>query len=91
MGQKLSGSCLKIKSIVDGKEQTIIGTIIATDDPKLKMRLSSKQIVISKSSMVGENPVIVTANGQFIKCTIIAQSRKDDLVILGLAKALGRS
>lgn len=83
-------SCVKIKSLVDGKQQLISGTVFLLDGSTVKKQFAGKTILLSKSSMVGDNPVIVLANGQTINATIIARNRANDLALLLPAKNVGK-
>jgi serine protease Do len=92
--QKLSATCIKIRSGIAGKEQQIAGTIISTKDliPQKKnavsaaaiksLDFSAETVIISKSSMVGENPVAVNASGLTIRLRVISRNPADDLVLL---------
>jgi serine protease Do len=83
-------SCVKIKSLVDGKQQLILGTAFLLDGNAIKKQFSGKTVLLSKSSMVGEDPTIVLANGQTIGATIIARNRANDLALLLPAKNIGK-
>jgi serine protease Do len=81
--------CVLIKSIIDGKEQQILGTVLSLKGLTIKQSLANKNILVSKSSMVGEAPVTVQHNGEITKATVIARSRINDLVLLTVDKSLG--
>jgi serine protease Do len=92
--QKLSATCIKIRSGIAGKEQQIAGTLISTKDLITRKKnavsaaaiesldISAETVIISKSSMVGENPVAVNASGLTIRLTVISRNPADDLVLL---------
>jgi serine protease Do len=91
---KLSATCIKIMSGIAGKEQQIAGTIISTKDLVTQkknavsaaaiksLNFSAETVIISKSSMVGENPFAVNTSGLTISLTIISRNPADDLVLL---------
>jgi len=92
--QKLSATCIKIRSGIAGKEQQIAGTIISTKDLITRKKnavsaaaiesldFSAETVIISKSSMVGENPVAVNASGLTIRLRVMSRNPADDLVLL---------
>lgn len=81
-GSQLQASCAKVKSLIEGKEQQITATLISTEGIATKAALTNKTLLVSKSSMVGEAPVIVLPNGKTVKASIIARNRDNDLVLL---------
>jgi serine protease Do len=87
---KFSATCLKIKSNLDGKEQQINGTLISLKGLRSTKNDRPENVIVSKSSMLGDNPVAVDARGRIIKLSVVARSRPDDLVLLLAAKDLGK-
>jgi len=77
-----SSSCLKIKSRIDGKEQSLLATIVPAKDLALKPATAHRTLLLSKSSMVGDKPEIILPDGKTIKASVIARSRRNDLVLL---------
>jgi serine protease Do len=90
IGQQFSSNAFQIKSTLNGKEQTVLAAIIATEGLNVKKQFAAKQILISKSSMVGDNPVLIGRNGELIKAVVMARDRKHDLVMLSVSKSVGK-
>jgi serine protease Do len=90
LNAKIKANCIKIKSVVDGKEQQISGTLLSLDGLKLRSTFAGKTILISKNSMVGENPILILPGGESVKARVIARSTTNDLVLLLPAKTIGK-
>ncbi|MES2810326.1 MAG: trypsin-like peptidase domain-containing protein [Bacteroidota bacterium] len=88
VGQQLSSNTVKIKSTVDGKEQIILGALISTEGLQIKKSIPVKQVVISKSSVIGNDPILI--GHEAIKLTVIARNHKTDIVILGISQSVGK-
>jgi serine protease Do len=100
--KKLSATCIKIRSKIAGTEQQVAGTLISTKGlVTLKkngasagaiksLDLSVEAVVISKSSMIGDNPVAVNTRGAQTQLTVLARDRANDLVLLLPASNLGK-
>ena len=75
----LKGTVLHIKSKVNGSDQQIAGTVLS-----LKGLRTSKAgfIILSKSSMIGLDPVARDTRGREIKLRVVARYRGDDLALL---------
>lgn len=73
---ELDAYCVKVTSQVDGKSFVINGTVF---------NVNGHSFVVSKSSVVGETPVISYKKKQ-IKAGIIARDRENDLVLLAPVK-----
>lgn len=76
------GLCVKISSNIDGQPQQVLGTVIALDLEHLKEVFKGKSIVVSKSSMVGDAPLITFSDGKSVKSTVLARDKANDLVLL---------
>lgn len=87
---KLQAGCVKVKSQIEGKEQQIKATIISTEGLATKPWLTHKILLVSKSSMVGEAPVIELPDGKTVKAGILARSRDNDLVLLFADESFGK-
>jgi serine protease Do len=85
---RFKATCFTVKSKVDGKEQEISGTLISLKGLPSMKKNGHESVIISKSSMLGDNPVAVDASGHITKLSIVARSRADDLVLLLPAKDL---
>ncbi|AMR32370.1 hypothetical protein A0256_13535 [Mucilaginibacter sp. PAMC 26640] len=89
IGAKLNESCLKITSKVDGRQQQITGTLISLGGLAPAKAIAAKDILISKSSMVGESPSATLPNGSSVALTVLARSKEIDLILLLPEKKLG--
>ncbi|TKC09541.1 S1 family peptidase [Pedobacter frigoris] len=85
---KFKGTSLVVKSILNGKEQQASGTLFMLDKLPLKSGTKSGSFVISKSTLIGNNPMIDLGSGKFIKADIVARDKSNDLVLLQLPKKL---
>ena len=77
--QSHKGNVVILRSILDGSAQQIAGTVLSAKG------LSSKKsgtVIISKSSMLGANPVALDAHGRELKLRVVGRNRADDLVVL---------
>lgn len=72
------GISLKITSSIKGEQQTILGTLFS---------VNGKSVIVSKSSSVGEQPLI-TIRGKLITAVVITRDRANDLVLLQLPSRL---
>ena len=72
------GISLKITSSIKGEQQTILGTLFS---------VNGKSVIVSKSSSVGEQPVI-TIKEKRITAVVISRDRTNDLVLLQLPSRL---
>ncbi|AYL95627.1 S1 family peptidase [Mucilaginibacter celer] len=75
-------SCAKISSNIGGQAQHVLGTIINPDIEHVKASIAGKGVIVSKSSMVGVDPVITLPDGVVIKGAILARDKVNDLVLL---------
>jgi serine protease Do len=80
--KRFKATCLSISSIIDGTPQTISGTIFSTDGLPVKESLKGQSIVLSKSSMIGDGPLITLPDGKTIKASVMVRDRVNDLAIL---------
>lgn len=87
---ELRSSCVKVKSLLEGKEQQITATIISTEGIVTKAATANKTLLVSKSSMVGDTPIIVLHNGKTVKANVIARNRDNDLVLLLADEKFGK-
>lgn len=84
---KLTSSCLTISSILKNKTQTVRGTLIDMDGIITTKGSVHGNIIISKSSLVGDQPAIIY-DGKTIAATVIARDKENDLVLLKTGTAL---
>lgn len=88
--KRFKTTCVNIKSVIDGKEQTIAGTIFSLDNINVKAAFKNSDVVLTKSSMIGEDPFITLSGGKTIKANIIRRDRINDLAILLPVSKLGK-
>lgn len=74
----LKQSCLRISSVVNGKAQQINGTLLAMSARPGGIEGS---FVISKSSLIGEHPVVLAGNKSIV-LKVISRDSENDLVLL---------
>ncbi|PWK77108.1 serine protease Do [Mucilaginibacter oryzae] len=82
VGKEASGSCVTITSNAGGQVQHVLGTIVTPDPEQLKTSFNGKSMVVSKSSMVGDAPVIKLPGSEIVKSTVLARDKANDLVLL---------
>lgn len=78
---KLRGSVCLLKSVLNGQSQKVQATVIQYDASPINEKLKNRSLLVSKSSLVGENPVI-EFNGKEIDATVIVRDRDNDLILL---------
>jgi serine protease Do len=81
-GLQYQSACVKIHSTVDGKDEQITGTVLSMEGMAVKPAFNNKTLVLSKSSMVGEGPIITMPGGKSVKASVMARSKTNDLVLL---------
>ena len=74
----LKQSCLRISSVVNGKAQQINGTLFSMS---AKSGGTNGSFVISKSSLIGDHPVVLAGN-KSIALKVISRDSENDLVLL---------
>lgn len=84
---KLRGTVCLLKSVLAGKLQKIQATVIQCDERALNNNLRHHSLLVSKSSLVGENPVI-ELQGKEIPATVISRDKNNDLILLSIAVRL---
>jgi serine protease Do len=82
VNESLELSCVTIKSELNGGQQQIYGTLFLPDGLSVKQQFINNTVLLSKSSMVGNSPVVFLPNGETIKATVIARDPSNDLVLL---------
>jgi serine protease Do len=82
VAKRLKTACVNITSTIDGTTQSIGGTVFLLDGMRVKETLKGQNIVLSKNSMIGDEPFITLPNGKFVKARVIARDRINDLAIL---------
>ncbi|SDD46320.1 serine protease Do [Mucilaginibacter pineti] len=79
---RFKATCVKISSIVDGRTQTISGAVFSLEGIRVKEAFKDISIVLSKNSMIGDDPSITLSNGKIVKATVARRNRVNDLAIL---------
>ncbi|WEK17521.1 MAG: trypsin-like peptidase domain-containing protein [Candidatus Pedobacter colombiensis] len=86
-GAQFEGKDLRVKSMLKGEEQQIFSTVILPEGKVFKDLAKEGSILLSKSSMVGEQ-IMVAQGTEWVKATVIARDKESDLVLLRIAKRL---
>ena len=73
-----------IKSTDKGSEILIRGTLVDLTGIVSDGKIKDKSFLISKSSMVGDDPIIETEAGKNIKAMVLSRDEANDLVLLQL-------
>jgi len=74
----LKQSCLRISSLINGKAQQINGTLFSMS---ARSGGTEGSFVISKSSLIGDHPVVLAGN-KSIALKVISRDSENDLVLL---------
>lgn len=80
--RKFEPACVRISSSINGAAQEILGTVIAINNAEKKNISSFKSLVVSKSSVIGEQPMILLANHKVIALKVLLRDKANDLVLL---------
>lgn len=80
---KLSGTCVAIRSSFNGVSQQALGALFSVDGLHLK-KIKSHTIIVSKSSIVADAPVVMIGK-KMVGATVISRDKENDLVLLALA------
>lgn len=75
-----NNNCYVIKSTLSGKEQVVFGTLFSLKGSNFNIK--SGCILVSKSSLVGENPVIIDKSHKAINARVIARNKANDLALI---------
>jgi serine protease Do len=79
---KLAVDVLKIKSTINGNEQNILGTLFSSKGIKTPGKGS---LLVTKNSMIGQDPIVETGNNKFSKAIIISRDLDNDLALLQIS------
>lgn len=71
-----------IKSLVNGVDTQILGTLVDLEELVPEMILKSKSFLLSKSSMVGNAPMVQLKSGVLRMAKVLKRDEDNDLVIL---------
>ncbi|HVW98374.1 MAG TPA: trypsin-like peptidase domain-containing protein [Mucilaginibacter sp.] len=75
-----NNNCFFVESDTAGKKSTVAGTLFSLKKVATKHTMSC--VIASKSSLVGEHPVILNKNEGKVNATVIARDKSTDLVLL---------
>ncbi|HMI03881.1 MAG TPA: trypsin-like peptidase domain-containing protein [Pedobacter sp.] len=73
--------CIRIKSMLNGKEQLINGTLFAVP-AKIATGNAVNSLIISKSSMIGNDPTYLSQKNNTLPLKVIYRDQGNDLVVL---------
>lgn len=85
---KFNGLSWRISSMLKGQSETVTGTLISLTGIAPAKEIAGKSFLISKNSMVGDNPAVELGNGKTEKARIIARDEGKDLVLLEIKISL---
>jgi len=85
---ELDKTVMAIKSTAKDSEMLILGTLVDLKGIVADEKLKDKSFLISKSSMVGNDPIIETEAGKNTKAKVISRDEANDLVLLQLDKVI---
>ncbi|WP_285055969.1 trypsin-like peptidase domain-containing protein [Pedobacter ginsengisoli] len=74
-------SCIRIKSILNGKEELVNGTLFSIP-PKPGDHHGVASLIISKSSLIGDQPISLLTENDPVPLKIIYRNQDNDLVLL---------
>lgn len=83
----LKGAVYLIKSKLDGKVQKVQASLFRSYGSPVKSGFKDRNFIVSKSSLVGQDPVIAF-RGKEIAATVVARDKNNDLVLLSIAAKL---
>lgn len=79
---RMDKSVMVIKSLVNGADMQILGTLIDLKGVVPEMILKGKSFLISKSSMVGDEPLLELKRGVTRVAHVLKRDEDNDLVLL---------
>lgn len=82
------GSCLQIKSELNGKIQEVYGTVLSLNTKISNSKLKSGTLLVSKSSLIGEHAVVDLGTGKNLTLTVVSRDKENDLILLYVAARL---
>jgi serine protease Do len=77
---KLEGFSVTITCNYNGVKQQILGTLFSVDGLQAK-KIKGHTIIVSKSSMIGDAPVVMIGK-KMVKATVVSRDKENDLVLL---------
>lgn len=83
LSSKLGTYSLMVKSNINGVAQTVFGALFSLKGSTFDKKFDNRSILVSKSSMVGEEPV-VEWKGRKIAAKVILRDKENDLILLGM-------
>jgi serine protease Do len=85
---QLKNTSMSITSRNRGLKQLILGTLVDLDGFVAAATLKGKSFLISKSSMVADQPIVELMPGKQIAAMVIARDENNDLVLLQIDQSL---
>lgn len=82
LNKQLKHTCVTISSTIGDKTLTIGGTVFTLEGIPVKDSYRGKDIILSKNSMIGENPMIMLPDGKVVNARIVKRDRVTDLILL---------
>ncbi len=79
---KYNKYCIQLTSKMEGTDQKILGTVISLNGIYSGPTYNNVSLVLSKSSMIGEQPEILLAGEKKLQATVVARDKENDLVLL---------
>jgi len=79
---KLNQNTLTIKSKINRVETSINGTLVNLQGLGTENQLKNKSFLLSKSSMIGEAPLVQLKPGKMVPAKVISRDENNDLVLL---------
>lgn len=78
---RLNTYSLPVQSNINGIVQTVFGTLFSLKESTFDKKFDNRSILVSKSSMVGEDPGVVW-KGKKIEARVILRDKETDLILL---------
>ncbi|SMD05548.1 trypsin-like peptidase domain-containing protein [Pedobacter africanus] len=82
LNERLNKTSFKLKSTSGGTELQILGTLVKPDGFLPETALKNKSFLLSKSSMVGDNPILELSVAKSTPAKVIRRDEANDLVLL---------
>jgi len=82
--RRLDKNVMLIKSLVNGNDTEILGTLVDLKGLVPEMILKGKGFLLSKSSMVGNDPLVEWKQGKVTMAKVLKRDEDNDLVLLQL-------
>lgn len=84
----LERSSFMVKSQINDKESTVLGTLLNTESFEDKKSIKDRTFLVSKSSMVGDTPLVLVKSDKLVSAKIIKRDETNDLVLLEINRKM---